>query len=66
MSTGVLIGGVSISILVALLIALQRRRKTAEEMKLIDSWGVFGDGIVEDEATEDEAEESETLDWDGV
>ena len=66
MSTGVLIGGVSISILAALLIALQRRRKTAEEMKLIDSWGVFGDGIAEDEATEDEAEESETLDWDGV
>ena len=66
MSTGVLIGAVSISILAALLIALQRRRKTAEEMKLIDSWGVFGDGIAEDESTENESAEEEKLDWDGV
>ena len=66
MSTGVLIGAVSITVLVALLIALQRRRKTAEEMKLIDSWGVFDDGIAEDEATEDEPEGDEKLDWDAV
>ena len=64
MSTGVLIGGVSISILAALLIALQRRRKTAEEMKLIDSWGVFGDGIAEDEASDDETEDDEN--WIGM
>jgi hypothetical protein len=35
-------------------------------MKLIDSWGVFGDGIAEDESTENESEEEEKLDWDGV
>ena len=66
MSTGVLIGAVSIAILVALLMTLQRRRATAAEMKIIDSWGVFGDGAVEDDASEEESNESEKLDWDAV
>ena len=35
-------------------------------MKLIDSWGVFGDGIAEDEAPDDETEGDEKLDWDDV
>ena len=66
MSTGVLIGAVSIATLVALLMTLQRRRATAEEMKIIDSWGVFGDGDVENDASEEESNESEKLDWDAV
>ncbi|MGB1633201.1 MAG: hypothetical protein ACPHEN_07455, partial [Candidatus Poseidoniaceae archaeon] len=66
MSTGVLIGAVSIAVLVALLMTLQRRRSTAEEMKIIDSWGVFGDGDVEGDASEKESNESEKLDWDAV
>ena len=66
MSTGVLIGAVSIAILVALLMTLQRRRATAAEMKIIDSWGVFGDGAVEDDASDEESNEGEKLDWDAV
>ena len=66
MSTGVLIGAVSIVVLVALLITLQRRRQAAEEMKIIDSWGVFGDGTVEDDASEQEVNEDEKLDWENV
>ena len=66
MSTGVLIGAVSIAILVALLMTLQRRRATAAEMKIIDSWGVFGDGTVEDDASDEESNEGEKLDWDAV
>ena len=66
MSTGVLIGAVSIAILVALLMTLQRRRATAAEMKIIDSWGVFGDGAVEDDASDEESNEEEKLDWDAV
>ena len=66
MSTGVLIGAVSIAILVALLMTLQRRRATAAEMKIIDSWGVFGDGDVENDASEEESNEGEKLDWDAV
>ncbi len=66
MSTGVLVGAVSIAILVALLMTLQRRRATAEEMKIIDSWGVFGDGDVEDNASDEESNEGEKLDWDAV
>ena len=68
MSTGVLVGSVLVVVLVALLITIQRRRQAAEELKLIDSWGVFGDGISEsseeaDESPEDTAEE---LDWNNV
>ena len=66
LSTGVLIGAVSIAILVALLMTLQRRRATAAEMKIIDSWGVFGDGAVEDDASDEESNEGEKLDWDAV
>ena len=66
MSTGVLVGAVSIAVLVALLMTLQRRRATAEEMKIIDSWGVFGDGLVEGEDAEENPSESEKLDWDAV
>ena len=66
MSTGVLIGAVSIAILVALLVTLQRRRATAAEMKIIDSWGVFGDGDVENDASEEESNEGEKLDWDAI
>ncbi len=66
MSTGVLIGAVSIAILVALLMTLQRRRATAAEMKIIDSWGVFGDGDVEEIASDEESNEGEKLDWDAV
>ena len=65
-STGVLIGAVSIAVLVALLMTLQRRRATAKEMKIIDSWGVFGDGAVEDDAVEQEPNEGEKLDLDNV
>ena len=66
MSTGVLVGAVSIAILVALLMTLQRRRATAAEMKIIDSWGVFGDGDVEEIASDEESNEGEKLDWDAV
>ena len=66
MSTGVLVGAVSIAVLVALLMTLQRRRATAEEMKIIDSWGVFGDGLVEEQDAEENPSESEKLDWDAV
>ena len=66
MSTGVLVGTVSIAVLVALLMTLQRRRATAEEMKIIDSWGVFGDGLVEGQDAEENQSESEKLDWDAV
>ena len=66
MSTGVLVGAVSVAVLVALLMTLQRRRATAEEMKIIDSWGVFGDGLVEEQDAEENPSESEKLDWDAV
>ncbi|MBF14495.1 MAG: hypothetical protein CMA97_03150 [Euryarchaeota archaeon] len=66
MSTGVLVGSVSIVILVALLITLQRRRKTAKEMKIIDSWGVFGDGMEEQDEDEEVSQEEPDLDWDNV
>ena len=66
MSTGALIGAVSIAILVALLMTVQRRRATAAEMKIIDSWGVFGDGDVEEIASDEESNEGEKLDWDAV
>ena len=45
---------------------LQRRRATAAEMKIIDSWGVFGDGDVEEIASDEESNEGEKLDWDAV
>ena len=66
MSTGVLVGAVARAVIVALVLALQRRRRTAEEMKLIDSWGVFGDGLVDEENPEEESSEDEKLDWDNV
>ena len=66
MSTGVLVGAVALAVIVALLLALQRRRATAEEMKLIDSWGVFGDGLVDEEDVDEESSEDEKLDWDNV
>jgi len=66
MSTGVLVGAAALAVLVALLMTLQRRRATAEELKIIDSWGVFGDGAVEDDAVEQEPNEGEKLDWDNV
>ena len=53
-------------VIVALLLALQRRRATAEEMKLIDSWGVFGDGLVDEEDADEKSSEDEKLDWDNV
>ncbi len=66
LSTGVLVGAVSIAVLVALLMTLQRRKTTAEEMKLIDSWGVFGDGLVEEENSVEETSEDTELDWENV
>ena len=66
MSTGVLVGAVSIAVLVALLMTLQRRRATAEEMKIIDSWGVFGDGLDQQNESEDDADEKPSLDWDNA
>ena len=60
------VGAVALAVIVALLFALQRRRATAEEMKLIDSWGVFGDGLVDEEDVDEESSEDETLDWDNV
>jgi hypothetical protein len=66
MSTGVLIASVGLVILVALLIALQRRRQAAVEMKMIDSWGVFGDGLTDKEESENPPEEDQMLDWDNV
>ena len=66
MSTGVLIASVGLVILVALLITLQRRRQAAVEMKMIDSWGVFGDGLTDEEETENPSEEDQVLDWENV
>ena len=66
MSTGVLVGSVGLVILVALLITLQRRKQAAVEMKMIDSWGVFGDGLTDKEESEDPPEEDQVLDWDNV
>ena len=56
------------------LITIQRRRQATAEMKLIDSWGVFGNGLEEEAESEDtesddiESEDSseEVLDWDNV
>lgn len=69
LSTPVLIGAVSLVLLVGLLITVQRRRQANAEMKLIDTWGVFGNGMEDDAESEDaESEESseEVLDWDNV
>ena len=69
LSTPVLIGAISIVILVGLLITIQRRRQATAEMKLIDSWGVFGNGMeeeVESEDVESEDAPEEVLDWDNV
>ena len=66
MSTGVLIGSVAVVILVALLITIQRRRQTAQEMKMIDSWGVFGDGMADDDESDNEPQEEQELDWEKV
>ena len=63
MSTGVLVGAAALAVLVALLMTLKRRRATAEEMKIIDSWGVFGDGAVEDDASDEESNEGDQLLW---
>jgi hypothetical protein len=38
----------------------------AQEMKMIDSWGVFGDGLDQQNESEDDADEKPTLDWDNV
>ncbi|MDB2367367.1 right-handed parallel beta-helix repeat-containing protein [Candidatus Poseidoniales archaeon] len=69
LSTPVLIGAVSLVLLVGLLITIQRRRQANAEMKLIDTWGVFGNGM-EDETDSEEKEsdnsEEEKLDWDNV
>ena len=69
LSTPVLIGAVSLVLLVGLLITIQRRRQANAEMKLIDTWGVFGNGM-EDETDSEEKEsdnsEKEKLDWDNV
>ena len=69
LSAPVLIGGVSLVLLVGLLITIQRRRQANAEMKLIDTWGVFGNGM-EDEADSEEKEsedsKEEVLDWDNV
>ena len=69
LSTPVLIGTISIVILAGLLITIQRRRQATAEMKLIDSWGVFGNGMeeeVESEDSESEEPSEEVLDWDNV
>ncbi len=69
LSTPVLIGAISIVILVGLLITIQRRRQVTAEMKLIDTWGVFGNGVEDDsesEETEPTNDEEEVLDWDNV
>jgi len=69
LSTPVLIGAVSLVLLVGLLITIQRRRQVNAEMKLIDTWGVFGNGMEDkndsEEDTSDDSEE-EVLDWDNV
>ena len=52
MSTGVLVGAVALAVIVALVLALQRR--------------VFGDGLVDEENPEEESSEDEKLDWDNV
>ena len=51
-------------ILAGLLITIQRRRQATAEMKLIDSWGVFGNGMEEEVESEEPSEE--VLDWDNV
>jgi hypothetical protein len=69
LSTPVLIGAISIVIIVGLLITIQRRRQVMAEMKLIDTWGVFGNGVEGDsgsEETESSNDEEEVLDWDNV
>ena len=66
MSGGVLVGSVLLVIIVALLIVIQRRRQVAQEMKMIDSWGVFGDGLDQQNESEDDADKKPTLDWDNV
>jgi hypothetical protein len=66
LSTGVLIGSVGLVILVALLITMQRRKQAAAEMKMIDSWGVFDDGMTEKEESEDAPQDDQVLDWDNV
>lgn len=69
LSTPVLIGAISIVILAGLLITIQRRRQVTAEMKLIDTWGVFGNGVEgdsESEETESSNDEEEVLDWDNV
>ena len=69
LSTPVLIGAVSLVLLVGVLITIQRRRQANAEMKLIDTWGVFGNGIENETDSEDEEPdntEEEVLDWDNV
>ena len=69
LSTPVLIGAVSLVLLVGVLITIQRRRQANAEMKLIDTWGVFGNGIENETDSEDEEpddSEEEVLDWDNV
>jgi hypothetical protein len=69
LSAPVLIGAVSLVLLAGLLITIQRRRQANAEMKLIDTWGVFGNGMEDDAESKDaESEESseEVLDWDNV
>jgi hypothetical protein len=69
LSTPVLIGAVSLVLLVGVLITIQRRRQANAEMKLIDTWGVFGNGIENETDSEEEEPddtEEEVLDWDNV
>ena len=69
LSTPVLVGAVSLVLLVGVLITIQRRRQANAEMKLIDTWGVFGNGIENETDSEDEEPdntEEEVLDWDNV
>ena len=35
-------------------------------MKIIDSWGVFGDGMEEQDEDEEVSQEEPDLDWDNV
>lgn len=69
LSTPVLIGAVSLVLIVGLLITIQRRRQANAEMKLIDTWGVFGNEVDEEAESEDvenDAPKEEVLDWDNV
>ena len=69
LSTPVLIGAVSLVLIVGLLITLQRRRQANAEMKLIDTWGVFGNEVDDERESEDvenDAPKEEVLDWDNV